>query len=133
MAKAEQLVREALKASPESAAYLDSLGWVLYKEGKFDEAVRTLLDATKAAPELDAVLWDHLGDAYWRLSRQEDAKKAWEAAVKILGDRGEGKAGDLKRVREKVENVQAGKAPAVAPLAPKDEPAPNDAKGASAR
>jgi tetratricopeptide (TPR) repeat protein len=133
MAKAEQLIREALKSSPESPAYLDSLGWVLYKEGKFDEAVRMLQDATKAAPDLDAVLWDHLGDAYWRLSRQDDAKKAWEAAVKILGDRGEGKAGDLKRVSRKVENVQAGRAPDVAPLAPKDEPAPSNVKGASAR
>jgi tetratricopeptide (TPR) repeat protein len=133
MAKAEQLIREALKSSPESPAYLDSLAWVLYKEGKFEDAVRLLQDATKAAPELDAVLWDHLGDAYWRLSRREDARKAWEAAAKILGERGEGKAGDLKRVRQKVENVQAGRAPDVAPLAPKDEPVPSAVKGASAR
>jgi len=133
IAKAEQLIREALKSSPESPAYLDSLGWVMYKEGKFDEAVRVLQDATKAAPELDAVLWDHLGDAYWRLSRQEDAKKAWEAALKILQSRGEEKAGDLKRVRQKVENIQAGRAPDVAPLAPKEGPAPGASKGASAR
>jgi tetratricopeptide (TPR) repeat protein len=133
MAKAEQLIREALKASPQSPAYLDSLGWVMYKGGKFDEAVRMLLDATKAAPDLDAVLWDHLGDAYWRLSRQDEARKAWEAAAKILESRGEEKAGDLKRVRQKVEKAQAGRAPDVAPLAPKDEPAPSNAKGASAR
>jgi len=133
MAKAEQLVREALKTNPQSAAYLDSLGWVMYKGGKFDEAVRMLLDATKAAPELDAVLWDHLGDAYWRLSRQEDARKAWEAAVKILESRGDSKAADLKRVRQKVEEAQAGRAPGVAPLAPKEEPAPSNAKGASTR
>jgi tetratricopeptide (TPR) repeat protein len=133
IAKAEQLIREALSSSPQSPAYLDSLAWVMYKGGKFDEAVRMLLDATKAAPELDAVLWDHLGDTYWRLSRQEDARNAWETALKILQSRGEGRAGDLERVRQKVENVQAGRAPEVAPLAPKDEPAPSAAKGASAR
>ena len=133
IARAEQLIREALKSSPQSPAYLDSLGWVMYKEGKFEEAVRTLQEAAKAAPQLDAVLWDHLGDAYWRLSRQEEARKAWEAAVEILKERGEEKAGDLKRVRQKVESVQAGRAPDVAPLASKEEPAPGASKGASAR
>jgi Flp pilus assembly protein TadD len=131
--KAEQMIREALKSSPESPVFLDSLGWVMYKGGKFEEAVRMLQDATKAAPDLDAVLWDHLGDAYWRLSRQEDARKAWEAAAKILGARGEEKAGDLKRVQQKVENVQAGRAPDVAPVGPQEESAPSGAKGASAR
>ena len=51
----------------------------------------------------------------------------------ILGARGEEKAGDLKRVRQKVENVQAGRAPDVAPVGPKEESAPSGAKGASAR
>ena len=130
--KAEQLIREALKASPQSPAYLDSLAWVMYKEGRFDEAVGMLQGATQAAPDLDAVLWDHLGDAYWRLSRQDEAAKAWQTAAKILEARGEAKPGDLRRIQQKVENAQAGQAPDVAPLAPKEEPAPGGAKALSA-
>jgi len=117
LARAEQLIREALQAQPRSPAFLDSLAWVMYKGGRFDEAVRTLQEATQAAPDYDAVLWDHLGDAYWRLSRPADAAQAWQTAARLLESRGESKAADLARVRQKVEHAQAGQPPSVAPLA----------------
>ena len=110
--EAEALIRTALKAKPESPPYLDSLGWVLYKQGKFEDAAKALEDAAKAEPESDPLMWDHLGDAYWRLSRPKDAAKAWETAAKIIKARGEADGdADLKRVEGKVQSVEAGQEP----------------------
>ena len=122
LARAETMIRQALRADPKSAAYLDSLGWVMYKRGRFDDAVKMLEEATRLAPELDAVLWDHLGDSYWRLDRPTDAAKAWQAAAKILEARGgEAKPDDMARVQEKLNNLDASDKPEVAPLAPAEE------------
>lgn len=122
LGRAEQMIRQALKAEPQSPAYLDSLGWVLYKRGRLEEAVKALEAAVAGAPDLDAILWDHLGDAYWRLSRQTDATQAWEKAVGIVRSRGDGSpGGDLDRLEKKVDSLRAGKTPTVAPLAPPDQ------------
>ena len=53
--QARKARRLAVEAEPDNMAYLDSLGWVLYKRGKFDEARRHLDDATKSA--IDALEW----------------------------------------------------------------------------
>jgi tetratricopeptide (TPR) repeat protein len=127
--QAEKMIREALKSDPQSPSYLDSLGWVLYKQGKFEDAVKALLTATTAAPELDGVLWDHLGDAYWQLKKKPEAVKAWETAAKLLkAAGGADRAADLDRVEKKVQSVQAGQAPAVAPLAAKEDAGSGPAK-----
>ena len=39
--KAEAMIRKAVQEEPDPAAYLDSLGWVLFKRGRFKEARRT--------------------------------------------------------------------------------------------
>jgi tetratricopeptide (TPR) repeat protein len=117
--RAEKMIREALKTSPLSPTYLDSLGWVLYKQGKFDDAAKALQQAAGVRPDPDAEIWDHLGDVYWRLSQKPDAANAWESAVKRLKTEGEEKAADLKRIEKKVQSLQAGQTPDVAPLAAK--------------
>ena len=64
--EAATLIQRALDAEPEAAAYLDSMGWVRYKQGRFAEAI-VLLERGRAAPGGDhAVIVDHLGDAYHR-------------------------------------------------------------------
>ena len=119
---AEAMIRQALRADPKSPAYLDSLGWVMYKQGRFSDAAKMLEQATRLAPELDAVLWDHLGDSYWRLDRPTDAAKAWQAAAKILEARSdEAEPDDLARVQGKLKRLRAGAKPEVAPLAPAGE------------
>ena len=118
LSQAEAMIRQALAVDPKSAAYLDSLGWVMYKQGRFQDAVKMIEQATRLAPELDPVLWDHLGDSYWRLDRRTDAAKAWQAAAKILESRGgEARPDDLTRVREKLKKLDAGAKPEVAPIA----------------
>ena len=118
LSRAEAMIRRALKADPKRPAYLDSLGWVMYKQGRFQEAVGPLEEATRLAPELDPVLWDHLGDSYWRLDRPEDAGKAWKHATEILQKQEKpAKTEDLSRLRKKLKQLHRGGRPEVAPAA----------------
>lgn len=95
--EAERLIRKAidldeqqrrmgtavnLDADKENAAYLDSLGWVLFRRGQV-EAARTWLDKASALPggEDDPVVWDHLGDVCARLAQAERAQAAWRKAL----------------------------------------------------
>jgi tetratricopeptide (TPR) repeat protein len=118
LARAEAMVRRALEADPKRPAYLDSLGWVLYKQGRFQDAVGMLEEATRLAPELDAVLWDHLGDSYWRLERGGDAEQAWKTAVEILQKKRDRKeeADRLRHLEQKLKTYRSGGRPEVAPV-----------------
>ncbi len=126
--RAERLIRRALEADPKRPSYLDSLGWVLYKQGRYEDAVGALEQATRLAPDLDAVLWDHLGDSYWRLRRPRKAGEAWKHAADIL-QRSErpDRADDLRRVRKKLEQLRSGGRPEVAPVADKADRSAADA------
>jgi Flp pilus assembly protein TadD len=93
--EAERLIRRALELdhlqkvdqledAGESAAYLDSLGWVLFRRGRLPEA-RELLERAAAQPEgaADPTIWDHLGDVCARLDRPQDAATAWRRAQEL--------------------------------------------------
>jgi len=122
LSRAEAMIRRALKADPKRPAYLDSLGWVMYKQGRFRDAVGPLEEATRLAPDLDPVLWDHLGDSYWRLDRPEEAGKAWKNATEVLQKRDKpAKVEDLHRLRKKLKQLRRGGRPEVAPV-PEDRP-----------
>ncbi len=80
--KAKTMIEKAVKAEPKNAAYLDSLGWVLFKLGKFDEAKSWLEKATQIESGSDATIWDHLGDAQLQLKDIPGARASWERALK---------------------------------------------------
>src|SRR5205823_7522914 len=73
--------KEMLAAEEENAAFLDSLGWVLFRKGRLTEA-RDWLKKSCALPDGagDPAVWDHLGDVYARLGSTSEAKAAWEKA-----------------------------------------------------
>ncbi|MBT4867554.1 MAG: tetratricopeptide repeat protein [Planctomycetaceae bacterium] len=79
--RAEKMIRIAIKAEPENAAYLDSMGWVLFKLGKFKEAIPHLEKAVSLPGGGDATIWDHLGDCYDRAGQADKAKDAWQKAL----------------------------------------------------
>ncbi|HWP40882.1 MAG TPA: tetratricopeptide repeat protein, partial [Tepidisphaeraceae bacterium] len=83
--RAEALIRVAVQAEPDNPSYLDSLGWVLYKRGRFAEALRWLEQAAQPAEHADPVVLDHLGDVLYRLNRHADAQRAWEKSLERLG------------------------------------------------
>ena len=60
------------EAEPENMAYRDSLGWALFKLGRYDEAVKELEKAA-ANENPDGVILDHLADAYRRTGNAKGA------------------------------------------------------------
>ena len=94
--EAEAMIRRALESEPNNASYLDSLGWVEFRKGKFDQALSDLLRATKAAEREDPVVFEHIGDTYLKLNRIPEALEAWKKALaldpknKNLGEKIEG-------------------------------------------
>jgi tetratricopeptide (TPR) repeat protein len=99
--QAEQLIRKAIKLDQEqkrsapsagdeedagpNAAYLDSLGWVLYRRGRLAEARREMKKAVALREgAADPVVWDHLADVYFRLGDTTRAGRAWRKAVTLF-------------------------------------------------
>jgi tetratricopeptide (TPR) repeat protein len=98
--ESEKLIREALELDKkeqeklkadgkideikENAAYLDSLGWVLFKQKKYKEALEPLKKASKDEEEGGHLeIWDHLADCYMALGQKKEAVAAWEKALKM--------------------------------------------------
>ena len=86
--EAKAHIERALALDPENGAYLDSLGWVYYKMGRIDEAV-TYLERAAAALDTDAVIFSHLGDAYFSLRDWDRARRNWERALELNPDQAE--------------------------------------------
>jgi tetratricopeptide (TPR) repeat protein len=99
--EAEKLIRKALeedkkkrKASPDynpdddrdNSAYLDSLGWVLYKKKDYKEAKKYLLEATKDKDDGQHIdIYDHLGDVLKALGEKEEAIAAYKKGLEVAG------------------------------------------------
>lgn len=85
LVEAAALIAIAVRAVPDEAAYLDSLGWLLFQTGNYSEAVPPLCEAAKRDPGHPEVLV-HLGDAYWRVGREADARNEWQRALRVAED-----------------------------------------------
>ena len=84
--EAERFMHRALEQEPDNAAYLDSLGWVLYQQGRYQEALPQLERAVAlSAEESDPAVHEHLGDVYDKIGRRADAIASWEKAVALQG------------------------------------------------
>ncbi len=78
--EAESLVQRALKEEPFNGGYLDSLGWIYYKQNKFTDAEGVLRKALEREGH-DATIHSHLGDVYSKLGRTEQAAAEWEKSL----------------------------------------------------
>jgi Tfp pilus assembly protein PilF len=78
--EAEALVKRALKEEPFSGAYLDSLGWIYFRENKLVESEVTLRKALERESH-DATIHSHLGDLYAKTGRGELASSEWEKSL----------------------------------------------------
>ena len=78
--EALDLVQRALEMDPWNGAYLDSLGWVYFQMGRFEEAREPLEAAARELPA-DAVVLEHLGDLYERRGQNDLAISAWGQAL----------------------------------------------------
>jgi tetratricopeptide (TPR) repeat protein len=80
LAEARQLIETAHKLAPEDSYILDSLGWVLYRQGENERALGYLRRAHEVRP--DAEIAAHLGEVLWVLGRRDEAQKVWAEALR---------------------------------------------------
>jgi len=78
--EAEDAIKRALQLDPDNGAYLDSMAWVQYRQGKYDQALENLKRAVENLPREDAVVFEHLGDVYSKLNRVSQALESWQKA-----------------------------------------------------
>jgi tetratricopeptide (TPR) repeat protein len=81
--RAREFIAKALKSEPKSAAYLDSMAWVLYKLHQPKPALDYALKAIQFSEEEDATVYDHLGDIYDALGQKDKARQAWTKSVSL--------------------------------------------------
>lgn len=74
------MIEQAVAAQPDNGAIVDSLGWVLYRLGRYTEAVGHLEKAA-SLEATDPVINDHLGDVYWSVGREIEARFQWQRAL----------------------------------------------------
>ena len=100
LAESEKLIRKAIdeerklrrkaKVKPEedkdSAAYLDSLGWVLFKQKKYEEAKKFLQEAVEQEEGKHIEILDHLGEVLMALGQKSEAVATWKKGVTLAGD-----------------------------------------------
>jgi tetratricopeptide (TPR) repeat protein len=78
--EAQDFVQRALDQEPFNGAYLDSLGWVYYKQNKTDQAETTLRKAVERESH-DPTIRSHLGDVYAKQGRMDLAAAEWEKSL----------------------------------------------------
>ena len=100
--EALELIEQAVAASPNSGYIIDSLGWALYRLGRYEEAVPHMEKAVELMA-VDPVVNDHLGDVYWAVGRIREAEFQWARALSFI-DHGETtEDADPDRIRRKLE------------------------------
>lgn len=95
--EALNMIERAVELEPNSGFITDSLGWVLYRLGRYEEAVTPMERAVELEP-LDPIINDHLGDVYWAVGRIREAEFQWARALSL-----DPEPGDAERMRRKLE------------------------------
>jgi len=83
LTEARVMIEKALKQEPKNGAFLDSLGWVIFRQGHPAEALTYIQQAVDLTPEPDATLFEHLGDIQQALHESAKAREAWEKSLKL--------------------------------------------------
>jgi len=79
------MVEKAVAANPRSGAMIDSLGWAYYRQGDYKKAVEKLEQAVEfeaGDPDINS----HLGDAYWKAGRRDEAQFQWRRVLTLNPD-----------------------------------------------
>jgi tetratricopeptide (TPR) repeat protein len=80
--EAEKMSGKSLKLRPEEATFLDTYGWILYKQGKYKEAKVYILKAIQNTEnKTDPTVWEHLGDIEYKLGNKKEALEHWKTAA----------------------------------------------------
>ncbi len=100
--EALDMIQRAVAGRPDSGYIVDSLGWVLFRLGRYDEAVGHMEQAVELMP-IDPVVNDHLGDVYWAVGRTREAEFQWKRALSFINPEETDGEADPDRIRRKIE------------------------------
>ncbi len=103
--EAESLIREALSQKPDDGYITDSLGWVFFKTGRYQEAVDTLERANELVRD-DPVILEHLGDAYRKVGEPEKAVKTYRESLKYKKEEREALKEKIRGLENRKENQE---------------------------
>ena len=78
------LIKRAFDLKPDDHYVVDSLGWVLYRMGRHQEAVAQLRRAMEINP--DPEIAAHLGEVLWAMGNRDEARTVWETALQTTPD-----------------------------------------------
>lgn len=98
--EAEKMVLTALELRPNDGYYMDSLGWIYFKQNHLDKALKTLLKANELAKN-EGVILEHIGDVY-------QAKQELNKALEYYQNASKGKLEerDRNRIEAKYQNLK---------------------------
>lgn len=95
--KAYTMSKKVVEKKPEEATYLDTHGWVLYQQGKYQEALKVLEKALKKGGMKSAEILEHYGDCLYKTEDKGEALKYWKQALQ----KDEGNQKLLKKIQTK--------------------------------
>ncbi len=78
------LIQRAIAIKPDEPAFIDSLGWVMYQLGNYDEAITHLRRALSLFQNDEVA--SHLGEALWAIGEQDEARQVWDRALELKPD-----------------------------------------------
>ncbi len=79
--EAQKLIARALELEPGNGAYLDSMGWVQFRQNRLEQAEESLKQALEKIGS-DPTVHDHLGDVYLKEGKVREAIQQWQSALK---------------------------------------------------
>ncbi len=82
--EALELISKALDIRPDDPAIIDSMGWVQYRLGNYEEALLRLREAMKAFPDHEIAA--HLGEVLWVMGREQEAREIWQEGLRLNPD-----------------------------------------------
>ena len=98
--RAAEMLNRAVSQEPRNGAYVDSLGWVYFQQGKLDLAEKYLTDATRLLPR-DATVHEHLGDVFAKRGDVHRALDLYRAALTL-----EPEPKDEAKLRSKIAELE---------------------------
>jgi len=118
--RALDYVRKALAIDPESGAFMDTLGWVYYMQGKYEAALTEIERAAQRLPD-DPTVIDHLGDVLLKLGAEDKAVPQWKRSYTLdpdnekVADKLASRGIDLQALKAEAQPAPAAPEPALPP------------------
>ncbi len=107
LAEAQELLTRAVKLEPNNGAFLDSLGWLYYRQDRLNDAEEQLKRALQTMSS-DPTVHDHLGDVYAKEGKLKEAIDQWQASLKNWNTNipGDADATEMTAVQKKLDRAR---------------------------